>query len=126
MLEATDRHQRVDSSPVLRSGGCNLFLESPGPPGVRYLASLGGPGGSRVLALAVAGPPGGLTVAMGGQEAVLWRQGGRGAKARVLRLAHGVDSASEGEEDEEEDEVFEEREVLGQKPSGGFCNCSLM
>ena len=67
--------------------------------------------------------------------AVLWCQGAAlGTTARVLRLAQGVDSASEGEEtdydafDAEEDEMGREEEAVDihDNKSSGFCNCSLM
>ena len=66
---------------------------------------------------------------------VLWCQGAaEGTSARVLRLAQGVDSASEGEEtdydvfDNEEDEMGRRREAVNihDNKSSGFCNCSLM
>ena len=72
----------------------------------------------------------------GGLEGVvvLWCQGSAlGTTARVLRLAQGVDSASEGEETDFDD-VFEEDDLergeesvdIRDNKSSGFCNCSLM
>ena len=71
----------------------------------------------------------------GGLEGVvvLWCQGAAlGTTARVLRLAQGVDSASEGEETDydvfEEDDLErgEESVDIRDNKSSGFCNCSLM
>ena len=73
----------------------------------------------------------------GGLEGVvvLWCQGAAlGTTARVLRLAQGVDSASEGEDtdydvfDAEEDDMERGEEAVNihDNKSSGFCNCSLM
>ena len=66
--------------------------------------------------------------------AVLWCQGAAlGTTARVLRLAQGVDSASEGEETDYD--AFDAEDEMGRgeaavnihdNKSSGFCNCSLM
>ena len=76
-----------------------------------------------------------MSVIAGGLEGavVLWSQALRGdVAAKVLRLAEGVDSASEGETDfdisEDEGEVPSGGEAFGvhNNKSSGFCNCSLM
>jgi len=118
-------------------GGFNLFHDS--ETGLKYLGTVRPAAGPRLFCLALDGPPGGLSLIAGGLEGVvvLWCQGAAvGTAARVLRLAQGVDSASEGEESdydvfdaEEEDDIEsgeEEAVDIRDNKSSGFCNCSLM
>jgi len=119
-------------------GGFNLFHDSES--GLKYLGTVRPAAGPRLFCLALDGPPGGLSLIAGGLEGVvvLWCQGAAlGTAARVLRLAQGVDSASEGEESdydvfdaEEEDDIErgEEESVnnIHDNKSSGFCNCTLM
>ena len=122
---------------IFRDGGFNLFHDS--ETGLKYLGTVRPAAGPRLFCLALDGPPGGLSVIAGGLEGVvvLWCQGtALGTAARVLRLAQGVDSASEGEDtdydafDAEEDDIErgEEEAVnnIRDNKSSGFCNCSLM
>ena len=118
---------------ISRDGGINIFQDTES--GLKYLATLRPPSSPRLFCLASGGPPGSLSVIAGGLEGavVLWSQALRGeVAAKVLRLAEGVDSASEGETDfdisEDEGEVLsggEEFDAQNNK-SSGFCNCSLM
>jgi len=116
-------------------GGFNLFHDSES--GLKYLGTVRPAAGPRLFCLAFSGPPGGLSVIAGGLEGVvvLWCQGAAlGTTARVLRLAQGVDSASEGEDtdydvfDAEEDDMERGEEAVNihDNKSSGFCNCSLM
>ena len=122
---------------IFRDGGFNLFHDS--ETGLKYLGTVRPAAGPRLFCLALDGPPGSLSVIAGGLEGVvvLWCQGASlGTAARVLRLAQGVDSASEGEDtdydvfDAEEDDIErgEEEAVnnIRDNKSSGFCNCSLM
>ena len=120
---------------MFRDGGFNLFHDSES--GLKYLATVRPAAGPRLFSLACGGLPGAFSVLAGGLEGVvvLWCQGAaEGTSARVLRLAQGVDSASEGEEtdydvfDNEEDEMGRRREAINihDNKSSGFCNCSLM
>jgi len=118
-------------------GGFNIFHDS--ETGLKYLGTVRPAAGPRLFCLALDGPPGGLSLIAGGLEGVvvLWCQGtSLGTAARVLRLAQGVDSASEEEEsdydvfDAEGDDIErgEEESVnnIRDNKSSGFCNCSLM
>jgi len=114
-------------------GGFNLFHDSES--GLKYLGTVRPAAGPRLFCVAFAGPPGGLSVIAGGLEGVvvLWSQGtALGTAARVLRLAQGVDSASEGEETDydvfEEDDIERGEEAVNihDNKSSGFCNCTLM
>ena len=116
-----------------RDGGINIFQDTES--GLKYLATLRPPSSPRLFCLASGGPPGSLSVIAGGLEGavVLWSQALRGeVAAKVLRLAEGVDSASEGETDfdisEDEGEVLSGGEAFDvhNHKSSGFCNCSLM
>ena len=118
---------------ISRDGGINIFQDT--GPGLKYLATLRPPSSPRLFCLASGGPPGSLSVIAGGLEGavVLWSQALRGeVAAKVLRLAEGVDSASEGETDfdisEDEGEVLSGGEAFDvhNNKSSGFCNCSLM
>ena len=118
---------------IFRDGGFNLFHDSES--GLKYLGTVRPAAGPRLFCLAFAGPPGGLSVIAGGLEGVvvLWSQGAAlGTAARVLRLAQGVDSASEGEETDydvfEEDDIERGEEAVNihDNKSSGFCNCTLM
>ena len=118
---------------ISRDGGFNVFQDTES--GLKYLATLRPPSSPRLFCLASGGSPGNLSVIAGGLEGavVLWSQALRGeVAAKVLRLAEGVDSASEGETDfdisEDEGEVLSGGEAFDvhNNKSSGFCNCSLM
>ena len=99
---------------ISRDGGINIFQDTES--GLKYLATLRPPSSPRLFCLASGGPPGSLSVIAGGLEGavVLWSQALRGeVAAKVLRLAEGVDSASEGETD------FDISEDEGEVLSGG-------